>query len=200
MVNLDFIIDQLKKENPVIIPTDTIYGFSSLISSKKAHEKIVELKRRENKPFIVLDSNIERVKNYFSQSVVDSGIIDKLSKYVWPNGLTLVGEKNPRRDFTFLNGYNTIAVRFTDHYIIKSLTDYFNDGLLSTSVNISGEEELLEYNSIHKKWCKKVSGILKGKTGSYRSSVILSFKDSGLEIVREGPLDIMIKLRRVLNV
>lgn len=194
------IAEILKTDGTVIIPTDTIYGFSCRINSEKAINNIRKLKKRDNKPFLILDSEISRVKEYFKSSPFTAKIIDQLiTEDLWPNNITLIAAKSKEKPFPFLDGIDTVAVRYTDHYLIKEISSILNDGILSTSINITGEKEIIDYLEIQKKYEKKVDYIYETvpkENPICKSSVIIKLdeKKQSFDILREGDPKIGAKL------
>ena len=186
------IIEILNNDGTVIIPTDTIYGFSCRINSKKAIDNIRKLKKRDNKPFLILDSEISRVKKYFKESFFVAKIIDLLiAENLWPNNITLIAVKSEEKSFPFLDGINTAAVRYTDHHLIKEISSTLNDGILSTSINITGEEEIIDYLEIKERYEKKVDYIYETvpeENSICKSSVIIKLDEEkqSFDILREG--------------
>ena len=210
---IDVIIEALKNDTVVIVPTDTIYGYSCTVDSRVAIEKIKDLKQRDrDKPFLILDSNLTRVKNYFSNtsnSFMIEKFIDKLVKEkIWPNNLTLISKKNPiLNELPFLKNVDTVAVRYTDNKVIKNITDSLNSGILSTSINISGEKELIQFTEIIGKYSNEesINYILETneesekKINRINSTIIKldinSNNDNILNIIREGHLGIVKKVK-----
>lgn len=199
--DLKELVKALNEDGAVIVPTDTIYGFSCRIGSSVAQDKIRELKKRDNKPFLILDSNLARVRQYFKESPFTMRFIDLLvAEGLWPNNITLIATKDPGRDFPFLKGVATVAVRYTDHPLIREIADSIRDGILSTSINVSGEKELVEIGEIGKKYGEQVDFIwssLPQDKGALRSSVIvmLNEEEGSFEIIREGEREIAVRIR-----
>ncbi len=209
---IDVIIEALKNDTVVIVPTDTIYGYSCTVDSRVAIAKIKDLKQRDrDKPFLILDSNLSRVKNYFSNtnSSFIEKFIDKLVKEkIWPNNLTLISKKNPiLNELPFLKNIDTVAVRYTDNKVIKTITDNLKNGILSTSINISGEKELIQFTEIIGKYSNEesINYILETneesekKINRVNSTIIKldinSNNDNILNIIREGHLGIVKKVK-----
>lgn len=75
---------RLLREEILVLPTDTIYGFSGIVNAR-VEKKIRDLKgREENKPFIVLIANKSDVK-LFSDEEISPVISNK-----WPAPLTVI--------------------------------------------------------------------------------------------------------------
>jgi len=130
-------------EKVVVIPTDTIYGFSASI---KNFYKIQELKKREAlKPFLLLTGSIEE-----AQKIVDfSPLALKLAN----KGLTLVLPRKKGIFPDFFPKEKFLAVRIPSHKkLLNFLNNYWKKPLISTSVNISGGEILNSAEKIHAKF------------------------------------------------
>jgi len=62
---IELIAGFLESGAVVVLPTDTIYGFSCLADDTKAVRRIRQLKKRDaGKPFITLVSNLKMLKKY----------------------------------------------------------------------------------------------------------------------------------------
>lgn len=182
------VIDNLKKGGVVIIPTDTIYGFSCLPEIKFARARIRSLKGREDKPFLILDTSLQRIKKYFSPKVTP--FLDLLcTENIWPGNFTLIASKNETIPDDLVSGHNTVAVRYTNDSFIKKITDNLDSGILSTSVNFSGQKNLLKIDEIEKAFGKKVDYYYidpkkQGKEASIICSLVIEKKM--LSITRTG--------------
>ena len=62
--DIDEIVDILKNNGVISVPTDTVYGVCARINSKKAHDNLILVKNRpETKPFPVMCANEEQIKD-----------------------------------------------------------------------------------------------------------------------------------------
>jgi len=74
--NLDLAIFNLKKNNIVAIPTETVYGLGANALSKKAVNKLFKLKKRpQNDPLICHTNSIEKISQYVKKNSTKSKII-----------------------------------------------------------------------------------------------------------------------------
>ena len=213
--DIALIIESLNNDKVVIIPTDTIYGYSCKIDSILAIDEIRDLKKRDrNKPFLILDSNLDRVRNYFAENdntnSLTNKLIDKLIKEkIWPNNLTLISDKNPDLNkFSFLQNLGTVAVRYTDNKIIQKITDNLGCGILSTSINVSGEKELISYFNIFEKFknTEEIIFILETNNrneNNLNSTIIKLDKslnnDDLLQMIRKGDSNIVKKVNLIIE-
>jgi L-threonylcarbamoyladenylate synthase len=191
------------KGGVVIIPTDTIYGFSCDPRNEYAVDRIRGLKERDNKPFIILDSSLERIRNsYFSSDKFIHSIIELfVSEKLWPGRITLIADKNSNLGFKFLKDHKKIAVRYVDNEVVGTICGHIGFGIVSTSINISGEEELNDISGIKSAWSKDVDCILERDTaGNSPSAIIELFSDEkALKFIRIGDQETRVSIENIIS-
>lgn len=169
----------LKNGGVVIIPTDTVYGFSGLVSEDfKTDEKIRMIKgRSENKPFIQLIAFPEDVYKYS-----DDLIPEDLLSY-WPGPLTIiVKEKKSEK---------TTAFRCPGDSWLRKVISLCGSPIYSTSVNRSGCPVLAEESKIVDEFESETDLIvLDGDTQNPVPSTIVKITETGYEIIRKGAVDL----------
>ncbi|MBQ7882237.1 MAG: L-threonylcarbamoyladenylate synthase, partial [Treponema sp.] len=113
----------------VIIPTDTVYGFSGLVPFSK--EKIQKIKGRdENKPFIQLIANPNDIFKYTNDD------IPKKIFSLWPAPLTIIVNLKP--ELCNEKDFSTVAFRCPDDIWLRTIIERCGSPIYSTSVNRSG--------------------------------------------------------------
>ena len=128
------IIEHLRSGGVIAYPTETVYGFGSLIIDS-ALERVAELKSRaDTKPFLLLVSNGAQCAQLEWNETAR-----KLAQSFWPGPLTLalratIGEF-PKR---VLSEQGTVAVRETPHAGLRTLLDILGEPITSTSANLPG--------------------------------------------------------------
>ena len=82
----------LENDGVIAFVTDTVWGLGCLPTSKKAVEKIYEIKNRDSKkPLILMSNSYENLKEYVKpQTIMAKEIIKKY----FPGALTLVVNKS----------------------------------------------------------------------------------------------------------
>ncbi len=118
-------------------PTETLYGFGTMIDND-AVERLVTLKRRPPaKPFLLLISDtpmLSRLGLHLTQPAA------MLAARHWPGPLTLVLPGGERRIPARLRGpEGGVAVRWTPHPGLQRLIAALGDPITSTSANRPGE-------------------------------------------------------------
>lgn len=168
------IINCLENNEVIVLPTDTIYGFSGKIDTTK--EKIIAIKGRdEGKPFIVLIEKPEDTK-LFSDFMIPQEILE-----LWPGALTII---LPTKDNT-----KTIALRCPGDPWLRELIHDIQSPLYSTSCNRSGFPTLTEIEAIEKEFSKEVSLFVEEeKQNKGLPSTIISFIDNKIHIIRQGEI------------
>lgn len=129
---------------PVVFPTDTIYGIGAPISDKKANDRIFDIKGRDrSKPFPVLVASFEQAK----QLADFDGRCQRIMDFLWTRGsFTLLLKGKDDVDALYkLNG--TIALRLPHMSILKQLINKMGP-LSATSANPSGVEYTPEISKI----------------------------------------------------
>jgi len=134
-------------------PTEGVWGIGCDALNENSFLRVYELKKRpRNKSFIVLIKSLENVKKYIKNlDVQDINFINS----VWPGPTTLLVEYNEKLPQHLKNDSGKIALRVSNHYPIISLLDNFNSLLISTSANISGENNFNNIDDIIKTFNQK---------------------------------------------
>lgn len=116
---------QYVKEGQVVgVPTDTVYGLVSRVSSQEGLETIYREKgRSKSKKCIQFISEIEDISYIFDYEY-------RLAKAVWPGKVTLLLQKEESDE---KEGY-----RIPDSTLIREVIRYVGEPLYSTSANRSG--------------------------------------------------------------
>lgn len=120
-LTIDEAIKQLNDGNVIGVPTDTVYGLSTLVDFG---EKIYEVKNRDDsKKLITMIANTEDL------DVNDAVLLSKMDD-VWPGAVTLIFKQDGEmRSFRIPNEPNLL-------HLLKKL----QKPIYTTSANISGQE------------------------------------------------------------
>jgi sua5/yciO/yrdC/ywlC family protein len=161
------------KNEVVIIPTDTIYGFSGLPHAEKTLFSIK--KRDEEKKLIYLIEKPEIALNYIDSKFYTKFEIDFLLS-LWPNPLTII----------YKTEIGTIGLRCPKDEWLNSLLAKVGSPIFSTSVNISGSTPLEEFNQIKNTFQKDIPLMVDGGDMKEKSSTILNASEKPFRILRKG--------------
>ena len=182
--------DTLKRGGVVIIPTDTVYGFSGIVDLKDsaAHcetdAKIRAIKgRAETKPLIQLIARPEDLRLYTDDIIPDT----LLSK--WPGALTIivhVKEESPLADAAIPES-RTIAFRCPGDEWLRKIIAECGAPVFSTSVNLSGQPVLDTTSAITSEFENEVDLIIENgdKKGALPSTLVM-LENGKVKILRQG--------------
>lgn len=148
-------IAHLQAGKVLAYPTETVYGFGTMIDGS-AVERLVALKRRPPaKPFLLLISDtpmLTRIGLHLTPSA------SMLAARHWPGPLTLVLPGGERRIPERLRGpEGGVAVRWTPHVGLQRLIASLGDPITSTSANLPGEPAATTSTEILAQWGAEIS-------------------------------------------
>lgn len=188
----DELVQILKDDGVISVPTDTVYGLCARISTKEAHDKLVKVKKRpEEKAFPIMCANIEQIKKI---AIVNEKI-EIVIKTFMPGPITLVLNKNKELPDYVTNGKDTIAIRMASAEVLKELIEKVESPLFLTSANKSGESTCKNLDEIEKT-CPTIDGMLEGDVSYRKASTIVDCTSNDIRILRNGP----IVLEQIINV
>jgi L-threonylcarbamoyladenylate synthase len=168
-----------------IYPTDTIYGIGGNPFDISAVKRISDIKGRdEKKQFIWLFSDFENLMNYVE--VIFENHLDFLQK-IWPAPVTVILKLNERTK-NIIN-QETIAARIPQNDFCLKLLKEISRPLISTSVNRSGENPIIEIDNIIQNFSEDVDAILiQSESTEKKSSTIIDLTSKQPKLIREGPI------------
>ena len=191
---IDKLVQILKNNGVISVPTDTVFGICARINSQIAHDKLIEVKKRPfNKAFPVMCANEEQIKSI----AIVNDVAEKLIKSFMPGPITLVLKKNKNLPEYVTNGKDTIAVRMATSETIKKLILELESPIFMTSANQSGEPTCTSLDEIEK-MCPKLDGMMEGNVIFSKGSTIIDCSADKIKILREGPITIE-KINEIVN-
>ncbi len=139
-------ITELKKENLVVFPTETVYGLGAIGNSKKAIKSIYNAKKRpSNNPLIVHTYHKKEAEKYgeFTHTA------DVLTERYWPGPLTIILQTKKNNLAKLLSqNKSTIAIRVPSHPVARDLLEKIKTPILAPSANKSGGVSPTEINHV----------------------------------------------------
>jgi len=159
--NLKKAKDNIKNDNVIGMPTETVYGLAGNAYSKKSIKKIYTLKKRPfYNPLIIHFYNLKKLEN----DVVINNSFLKLYKAFCPGPITFILKKNPISKISYLATAkkNTVAIRFPGHRVARRLLSLLNVPLAAPSANISSKLSPTSSNDVVDEFKNKIKFILDG--------------------------------------
>ena len=191
-------INSLKQGNIAGLPTETVYGLAGNAYSKKAIKRIFKLKKRPRKnPLIIHYYEIKDAK----KDVVLNKNFFKLYKKFCPGPITFVLKKNKTSKISSFASANldTVAVRFPNHKVIRTILKSINFPLAMPSANLSSGLSPVNAFDVFEEFNKKINIIINGgktKIGIESTVVDISGKP---KILRPGIIS-LVEIKKILKI
>ena len=182
----------LKKGGIVIIPTDTVYGFSGIVDLKTAaahyetDAKIRAIKgRAETKPLIQLIAKPEDLRLY-TDDEVPSELLAK-----WPGALTIIVHIKKNSPLAEHAAIPTIAFRCPGDKWLREIISKCDAPIFSTSVNRSGQPVLDTTAAITQEFSNEVDLIIDdGNKKGALPSTLVTIENGEVKVLRQGSVEI----------
>jgi len=160
-------VNAVRAGGVIAYPTEGVYGLGCDPHNETALQRIIDIKGRDShKGFILVASTQAQLQNYIAPVQTDWQI--QFDTF-WPGPVTFIVPAAAGIG-ALLSGYrNTIAVRVSDHPVVRQLCDQFNDALVSTSANRSGKDALRCAADVAEQFGDLIDVIIDGKLGELTS-------------------------------
>lgn len=133
---LSLAVECLKNGEPVVFPTETVYGLGAPLFDEGAVRRIFEIKGRpRDNPLIAHIALLEDAKRLADG--LSAGFYT-LAEAFWPGPLTIVVKKRPEVSGLVSAGHPTIGIRMPSHLIARRLIEGVGEPLVAPSANLSG--------------------------------------------------------------
>lgn len=133
LISTEQAIDALKQQQPVALPTETVYGLAAKISSPSAIETVFSLKQRPlDHPLIVHIADNDAINRY-GKDLPD--YVQSLIETFWPGPLTLIVKKTDLISDMITAGQDTVAIRMPAHPIFQTILQQLDAPLVAPSAN-----------------------------------------------------------------
>lgn len=180
----------LKAGGIVIIPTDTVYGFSGIVDLKSStaplqtDAKIRAIKgRSETKPLIQLIAKPEDIRLYTDDEIPP----ELLAK--WPGALTIIVhiKKDSPLAASSIPESGTVAFRCPGDEWLRKIIALCDAPIFSTSVNRSGQPVLDTSAAISSEFGSEVDLIIDDgdKKGALPSTLVM-LENGKVKVLRQG--------------
>ena len=170
----------------ILYPTDTVWGIGCDCTNERAVDKIFKIKKRDSsKSLVLLVDNDARLLRYVKTGPEIAWELmqyrDKPLTIVYPEG------KNVAKNM--IGPDKSIAIRITSDIFCKSLIRSFDNGLVSTSANISGNASPENFSDIDEEIISAVDYVVdlrqEEKTPASPSSIIKVGLKGEIQIIRK---------------
>ena len=177
--SVEFVSRVLLEGSVVVLPTDTVYGFSGVVP--ESEDVIRKIKGRdETKPFIQLIAEPEDIYRYTDEVLPDQLLA------MWPGALTVIVPLK-KILITGESEVTTVAFRCPGDGWLRQIIKAVGKPIYSTSVNRSGQPVLSSVLEIDKEFGGEVKLIVDGgSTENALPSTLVKFEKGKCIILRQG--------------
>ena len=173
----------------MVYPTDTIYGFGCDVFSKKAINKIVAAKKREGvKPFSFVCRDISQASEFAFVPTWTYRLMSRILPGPYTVILTARRTNMPKK---MTGKRNTVGVRIPDLPLCKLLMELLENPIVSTSVNIEGEDPLFDPADLPPEFAPYIDTVIDGGPIISEPSTVVDCSGNEPVTIREGKGEIV---------
>ena len=189
------IVRCLRAGGIIIYPTETFYGIGALFTRESTLKRLFAIKQRDSgKPVLLLIPDVSFIKNISS---VVSPALETLAEFFWPGPLTLLIEALPNLSALVTGHSRTVGIRISSSTVVQHILSLLQDGITSTSANISGDVSPSSIEEIPDALLNAVDIVIDvGNTPGGSPSTVFDISSTPYKTVREGA----ISTRQIMNV
>jgi L-threonylcarbamoyladenylate synthase len=173
----------LRRGGIIAYPTEAVWGLGCLPENRKAVDRILSLKRRPaHKGLILVAASMDQLSDYLEGLTENER---KLLSDSWPGPVSWLIPDNGHAP-VWVKGLNdTLAVRVSDHPIVKSICNEVQSAIISTSANLAGRAPITSALRVRSLFGDSVDYIHPGELGKSRKPTEIRHLQLG-HIVRQG--------------
>ena len=172
-----------------VLPTDTTLGFSCDCANPAAVAALQEIKgRARSKPFLLLCGNLQIAQSVVCLSIFAKNLIRKILQA--GESCTVILPRKAGVLPAFFPREKCLAVRIPPEKNLQNfLENFWKKPLVSTSVNLAGQQCATDFASVEKIFAGKNLLLFRGQNFvATRPSTILKIMGTNFQLLREGNL------------
>jgi len=179
--SLEVARDVLARGGVAVLPTDTLFGLSALLSSEDGVRRISAIKRApDDRRYILLASSVDMVARFVRSFGCASR---EVLAAAWPATLSVI---LPAGDACPAWVGPTVAVRVPALAPLRALIEVLGEPIVSTSVNRTGSEPLGDAHEIQRELGDEVDVIVAGSAPEHAASTLVDLCGKAPRVVRRG--------------
>jgi tRNA threonylcarbamoyl adenosine modification protein (Sua5/YciO/YrdC/YwlC family) len=176
-------VEVLERGGVIAYPTDTYYGLGCDLTSKKAIERLYQLKGRDKKkPLSFLVPDLSDVAKYAHVS----NFAYRTMKGLTPGAFTFILEATRIVPEVMMSKQKQVGIRVPDAPLARALAEGLGRPLITTSATDEEGEPLIDAKDIKEKLGHGLDLILDGGVTLMEPSTVVSLIGDSLEILRQG--------------
>lgn len=183
-MELEKAITALKQGQPVVLPTDTVYGLGVAVRYAASPQAIYDIKQRvAGKPIAWLVDSPEAL-DVFGKDVPSEA--RALAASHWPGALTIIVKASSFVPSAFIPASGTIGLRMPASAEALELIRAVGP-IATSSANLSGGDDPRMFEDIDGRLLERAAASVRGAhPGSGTASTVLDFSQGDMRVVRQG--------------
>jgi len=163
--NFEQAIAALQQGGVIAYPTEGVFGVGCDPDNLKAIDTLLRVKQRPvEKGLILIAANYEQILPYIDEHRLTADQIGRV-KASWPGPVTWIMPASQRVSSWVRGQFDSIAVRVSDHDLVRKLCLVFGKPITSTSANLSGQPSCMTTEEVQCQFGNKLAAVLAGQTG-----------------------------------
>ncbi|ATC92879.1 L-threonylcarbamoyladenylate synthase [Pseudoalteromonas tunicata] len=174
-------LNKLEQGGVICYPTEAVYGLGCDPDNESAVMALLAIKQRPvEKGLILIADNYAQLLPYVDDAKIP---MDKRAEIfsAWPGAVTWIMPAKSTTPKWLTGKFDTIAVRVTNHSVVKQLCQQFNKPLVSTSANLTGQAPVRSLDEAKAMFTNNVAYYVAGQLGG-------NTKPSQIKDARTGQL------------
>ena len=175
-------VDALERGEVIAYPTDTVYAIGCDLFSKKAIDRIYQLKqlpKAHKLTFICPD--LGDIARY---AIVDNAQY-RLLRRVLPGPYTFVLEATREVPKIVQSKRKTVGIRVPDSAVVQAIVRELGRPVITSSAVLPGEEPFIDPGEIDDRF-RGLAMVLDSGAGGLEATTVVDLTSGEIEIVREG--------------
>lgn len=192
-INIYKAVEILRNGGIVVFPTDTAFAIGCRIDSKKAVQKLFQIRKRPaNQAAPVLVDGLEMAASYLK--LIPQEVKEKLIDRYWPGALTIVLPclKDKVADL-IRGGSDNLGVRMPNYPVALEIIKKVGVPVLGPSANFHGKKTPFCFDDLDKELIKLVDFVLEGECSIKQASTVIDCSTKPWKILRQGAVELRIE-------
>ena len=170
--NINIAIKYLNEEKLIIHSTDTIPGLAADATNDNAIKTLIKLKGRPG-PYSIIVESVKEIEKF---ATINASVIREI-KSILPGPFTVLLKNNYQNNLSkfVMGNSDLIGFRIPNHFFINKLVSRFKKPIITTSLNLTGEESIVNLEKVSEHF-KELVIFDDGKRTASKGSTILNLE------------------------
>ena len=157
---------RLREGELIAYPTEAVWGIGCDPFNRDVVYRLLRLKQRPvNKGLLLVAAGMEQIGKLLTQLTVDQIAV---LRETWPGHVTWLVPDPARLYPEWIRGkHPAVAIRVSDHPVVRELCMAFGEPIVSTSANLAGEPEFRSLDDVKRQFGDVIGCLIEGELGEH---------------------------------